>query len=228
MAACQPGTRIGGSSPGAGRSVAGMIVEHAGKAPSIDPTAWVAPNAVLSGDVVVGPGCRILYGAVLTAEGAPVRLGEGCVVMEQAVLRAAGRFPLHLGDQVLVGPHAYLSGCTVGDRAFVATGTMVFNGAVLGAASTVAIGAKVHIGCELPAETRVPMGFIAVGRPAEIYAPDDARAASAEVARLDFMRYVFGVETDGRSRSEVMADALGRYTRALGAHLGDQVLASDA
>jgi carbonic anhydrase/acetyltransferase-like protein (isoleucine patch superfamily) len=204
-----------------------MIVEHAGARPSIDPTAWVAPNAVVSGDVTIGPGSRVLYGAVLTSEGAPLRVGSGCVVMEQAVLRAAGRFPLHLGDQVLVGPHAYLSGCIIGDRSFIATGTMVFNGAIVGAASTVAIGAKVHIGCELPEEARVPMGFIAVGRPAQIFAPDDAPLARDELAKLDFMRYVFGVDTDGRDRADVMDEAMTRYTRALGAHLGDRVVASD-
>jgi carbonic anhydrase/acetyltransferase-like protein (isoleucine patch superfamily) len=204
-----------------------MIVKHAGAQPTIDPTAWVAPNAVVSGDVTIGPGTRVLYGAVLTSEGAPLRVGSGCVVMEQAVLRAAGRFPLRLGDHVLVGPHAYLSGCTIGDRSFVATGTMVFNGAIVGAASTIAIGAKVHIGCELPDETRVPMGFIAVGRPAKVFAPDDAPLARDELAKLDFMRYVFGVDSDGRGRADVMDEAMTRYTRGLGAHLGDRVVASD-
>jgi carbonic anhydrase/acetyltransferase-like protein (isoleucine patch superfamily) len=205
-----------------------MIVEHAGHRPDVDATAWVAPNAVVSGDVTIGPRCRVLYGAVLTSEEAPIVLGAECVVMEQAVLRAAGRFPLRLGDRVLVGPHAYLSGCTIGDRAFVATGTMVFNGAVVGAASTVAIGAKVHIGTELGEETRVPMGFIAVGRPARLYPPDDAPLAREELARLDFMRYVFGVDTDGRSRADVMDDAMGRYTAALGTHATDRVVASES
>jgi carbonic anhydrase/acetyltransferase-like protein (isoleucine patch superfamily) len=202
-----------------------MIIEHAARRPNVDPTAWIAPNAVVSGDVTIGPGCRVLYGAVLTSEGAPLVLGTECVVMEQAVLRAAGRFPLRVGDRVLVGPHAYLSGCTIGDRAFVATGTMVFNGAVVGDASTVAIGAKIHIGCELPAETRVPMGYIVVGRPARFFPPDDAPLARDELAKLDFMNFVFGVETSDRSRADVMDDAMARYTRALGTHAGDRVVA---
>ncbi len=84
-----------------------MRIEHVGKRPFVDKTAWVAPNAVLSGAVRVGPHVRVLHGAVLTAEGgAELVVGPECVIMEQAVLRAAGRFPLRLGEHVLVGSHA--------------------------------------------------------------------------------------------------------------------------
>jgi carbonic anhydrase/acetyltransferase-like protein (isoleucine patch superfamily) len=110
-----------------------MLIEHRGTRPTIEPTAWVAPNAVISGAVTIGPRTRVLYGAVLTADGrVPLIVGTECVIMECAVLRAAGRYPLTLGDRVLVGPHAHLSGCTIGSRSFIATGAMVFNGARLG------------------------------------------------------------------------------------------------
>jgi carbonic anhydrase/acetyltransferase-like protein (isoleucine patch superfamily) len=114
----------------------------------------VAPNAVLSGAVRIGPDMRILDGAVLTAEGnTQIEIGAGCVIMEYAILRAAGRFPLALAEQVLVGPDAHVSGCTVGPRCFIATGAMVFNGATLGEACVVALGGKVHVATELPAGT---------------------------------------------------------------------------
>ena len=72
-----------------------MLVEHRGQRPQVDPTAWIAPNAVISGNVVIGPRVRILYGAVLTAEGRlPLTVGQNSVIMEQAVLRAAGRWPV--------------------------------------------------------------------------------------------------------------------------------------
>jgi carbonic anhydrase/acetyltransferase-like protein (isoleucine patch superfamily) len=198
-----------------------VLVKHGGQSPNVDPTAWVAPNAVLSGPVTVGPRARILYGAVLTAElGASVELGPECVVMEQAVLRGSGRFSLTLGEQVLVGPHAYLTGCRIGDRAFVATGAMVFNGATVGEASVVALGGKVHIDTEVLPDTRIPMGYIAFGRPARIHPPDDSPLVHEELG-LDFMRYVFGVETHGRTRTEVMREAMAKYTRALGSHIED-------
>ena len=64
-----------------------MLIEHGGKRPAVDRTAWVAPNAVLSGEVSVGPRARILYGAILTAEnGSRISIGAETVVMEHAEL----------------------------------------------------------------------------------------------------------------------------------------------
>ena len=68
-----------------------------------------------------------------------------------AVLRGTPRNPLTIGDHVLAGPHSYLTGCTVSDEVFIATSAMVFNGAQLGQASSVALGGAVHIGCVVPA-----------------------------------------------------------------------------
>ena len=204
-----------------------MLIEHDGARPRVDPTAWVAPTAVLSGDVTVGPGSRVLHGAVLTAEfGAELVLGAGCVVMEQAVLRASGRFPLHVGDRVLVGPHAYLTGCTVGSGSFLATGSMLFNGASLGPGCRVSLQGVVHVGCELPAGTHVPIAYIAVGRPARILPPDDSPSAHDALAGVDggFFNYVFGVEQRGRAMSDVAEEAIRKYARALGAHQGDTVV----
>ena len=106
-----------------------MLIEHSGKRPRIDPGATVAAGAIVSGDVRLGPGSRVLHGAVLTAENGPVTLGMNVIVMEQAVIRGTARHPVEVGDQVLVGPHAHLSGCTVGKGVFIATGAAVFNGA---------------------------------------------------------------------------------------------------
>jgi carbonic anhydrase/acetyltransferase-like protein (isoleucine patch superfamily) len=202
-----------------------MFVEHGGRRPRVHPTAWLAPNAVVSGDVTIGPNTAVLYGAVLTAEaGGRIEVGSGCVIMEHAVLRSSGRFPLSLGKRVLVGPHAYLTGCAVGSHSFIATGAMVFNGARLGDSCVVALGGKVHIDTDLDAGSRVPIGYIAIGRPATIHAPDEAPAVHDELARLDFMRFVFGVDTEGKGRAEVMEDALARYSRALQAHRNDSLV----
>lgn len=202
-----------------------MQVEHMGRQPQVDPTAWIAPNAVLSGRVIVGAHARVLYGAVLTAEsGAELVVGAECVVMEQAVLRAAGRFSLELRERVLVGPHAYLSGCHVGPRCFIATGAMVFNGAALGEACVVALGGKVHVDTDLAGGTWVPMGFIAFGRPGRVYPPEQAPEVHEALNRLGFARYVFGVELEGKSRSEIMDEVMSKYTRALSTHRQDRVL----
>ena len=110
-----------------------MLLEHQGKRPHIHETAYIAPTATVCGDVTIGAESRVLFGVVLVAEGGPVTIGAQCIIMEQAVLRGTARHPVRLGDHVLVGPHAHLSGCTVADSVFVATGASVFNGARLGA-----------------------------------------------------------------------------------------------
>ena len=112
-----------------------MLLEHQGKRPHIHETAYIAPTATVCGDVTIGAESRVLFGAVLVAEGGPVTIGGHCIIMEQAVLRGTARHPVRLANHVLVGPHAHLSGCTVEDSVFIATGACVFNGARLGVRS---------------------------------------------------------------------------------------------
>src|SRR5690242_14639673 len=94
-----------------------MEIRSEQNAPQVDPDAWVAPTAVLSGDVRVGPGSCMLHGAVLNADGGAVQVGANCVIMENAVLRGTPRLPLTIGDHVLAGPNSYLTGATIGDEA---------------------------------------------------------------------------------------------------------------
>ncbi len=201
-----------------------MRIEHLGKRPDIDPTAVVAPTAVLSGDVQVGAGTVVLAGAVITSQGAPVRIGQHCVVMEHAVIRGAGQHPCSLGNHVLVGPQAHISGATVHGRAFIATGASVFNGAILEEGVVVAINAVVHIGTRCLAGTGVPIGHIAFGTPATVYAPHDAPAVHAQLAALGFTKVVFGLETSHLADADAIEQLCARYALALGAHRDDQVV----
>jgi carbonic anhydrase/acetyltransferase-like protein (isoleucine patch superfamily) len=186
--------------------------EHLGMRPTVHADSWVAPTAVLSGHVTIGSGTRVLHGAVLTAEhGAQLRVGQHCVIMENAVLRAAGRFPLTLGDRVLVGPHAYISGATIGSRCFIATGAMVFNGAEIGEGSVLALDAKAHIATRLPPGSFVPIGFIAAGESGRILSPAEAPTAHEIVDAIGFTKYVFGWEPGSGNLAERYARALGEY-----------------
>jgi carbonic anhydrase/acetyltransferase-like protein (isoleucine patch superfamily) len=172
-----------------------MEISHEQNVPRVDPGAWVAPTAVLSGDVRVGPGSCVLHGAVLNADGGAVRIGANCVIMENAVLRGTPRHPLTIGDHVLAGPNSYLTGATIGDEVFIATGAMVFNGATMGAASSVALGGAVHIGCVVPPQTRIPIGWVAVGDPARLYPPGEADSIRAGLEEAGgFLPFVFGTD----------------------------------
>ena len=200
-----------------------MLLEHEGRRPTIHSSAYVAPNATVSGDVTIGPESRILFGAVLTAEGGPVVLGSRCIVMEQAVLRGTKAHPLRLGDHVLVGPHAHLSGCTVEDDVFVATGASVFNGARIGARSSVRINGVVHIKTVLAPDAVVPIGWVAVGDPAQILPPDAHAEIWAVQGPLNFSKTVFGLDPAPAGQSN-MPERMRRYAAALGRHLHDRIL----
>ncbi|SHM73338.1 gamma carbonic anhydrase family protein [Cryptosporangium aurantiacum] len=196
-----------------------MILEHRGARPVVHPTAYVAPTAVLAGDVEVGPECRILFGAVVTADGGPVRLADHVVVMENAVLRGTARNPLRIGAYSLVGPHASVSGAEIETETFLATGCSVFNGARIGAGSEVRINGCVHLRTVLPPGSTVPIGWVAVGDPARILPPDRHEEIWAVQRELDFPGYVFGVDRDA---PDAMRRMIGRYSRALGEHRTDR------
>jgi carbonic anhydrase/acetyltransferase-like protein (isoleucine patch superfamily) len=201
-----------------------VLVEHAGRRPSVHPDAYVAHTAVLSGNVRIGAESRVLFGAVVTDEGGPVEVGERCVVMEHAVLRGTRRHPVTIGDDVLIGPHAYVSGATIDDAVFIATGAMVFNGAHIGTASSVALGGAVHIACRLEPETRVPIGWVAVGDPAQLHPPEHVDAIRSGLDQQGgFLPFVFGID-GALGRPDAMRAALGRYTRALAEHQTDQIV----
>ena len=196
-----------------------MILEHCGRRPNIHDTAYVAPNATLCGDVTVGEGSRVMFGAVLTAEGGPVEVGANCVVMENAVVRGTKRHPTSIGDNCVVGPRAHLVGCRVGDNAFLATGSTVFNGAVVGEGAEVRVNGTVHLRTALPADAVVPIGWVAVGDPAEVLQPGDHERIWALQEPLDFPGTVFGVERG--PAGTMMPELAGRYARSLGAHRED-------
>jgi carbonic anhydrase/acetyltransferase-like protein (isoleucine patch superfamily) len=196
-----------------------MLVEHRGARPVVDPTAYVAPTAVLCGDVRVGAGSRILFGAVVTAEDGRVEIGQRCVVMEHALLRGRGAHPVLLGDDVLVGPHAHLNGTHVGDGCFLATGCSLFPGSRLGRDAEVRVNAVVHVNTLLPDHAMVPIGWVAVGDPARTFAPGEHDEIWRIQSELDFPGTVYGLprETSARERMRRQSDWFG-------AHRDDRIL----
>jgi gamma-carbonic anhydrase len=195
-----------------------MLIEHAGKCPSVPFSAYVAPTAVVSGDVTLGEECCVLFGAVITAEGGPVTLGKRCIVMENALIRGREGHPTAIGDFSIVGPHAHLNGVTVGDEAFIATGAAAFPGARIGSRAEVRINGVVHVNSVLPDDGLVPIGWVAVGDPAEVLPPDEHDRIWEIQEKLDFPGTVFGLERERASMREVTR----RYANLFGRHRDDQ------
>ncbi|MFT4051634.1 MAG: gamma carbonic anhydrase family protein [Microbacterium sp.] len=196
-----------------------MRYEHLGAEPRIHPEAVVAPTAVVSGDVTIGAGCQVLHGAVITADGGPITLGEHVIVMENALIRASAASPVHIGDHVLVGPMASISGATIGNEVFLATGTRIFNGARIGDGSEVRINAVVHVRTVLPPRAVVPIGWVAVGDPVQVFSPDRHEDIWALQHDLDFPGFVFGVDRD---TPDLMVQLTERYGAALARHAHDR------
>ena len=198
-----------------------MMIAHAGKQPQIDATAWVAPDATVCGDVVIGRGSRIMHGARLIGEGGgAIRIGEACIVMENAVIRASRRHPCTIGDHCLIGPNAHVTGANLEEQVFVATGAAIFHGARLGRGSEVRVHATVHLRTRLAPGSTVPIGWVAVGDPARILSPDRHDEIWAVQAPLDFPQFVYGFD---RSTPDLMIEITRRLSNALGAHAEDAV-----
>jgi hypothetical protein len=87
-----------------------MILVNGPKRPKIHSSAYIAPTAVVSGEVTIGADCAILHGAVVAAEGAAVTIGAQTVIMENAVVKSTPKAPTKIGDECLVGPHATVIG----------------------------------------------------------------------------------------------------------------------
>jgi len=162
-----------------------MIFSSGTKKPKIHSSAYVAPSAVVSGDVEIGSGCAILHGAVIAAEGAPVRIGSDSVVMENAVLKASGgsaaQWPLAIGERCIVGPGAYVVGATIGEGCFVAAGSRIGNGANVADGTSNDPRADAGFFAEV---FNVEAGDDLAGRAAEAYAKF-LRKTHAQDGRLD-------------------------------------------
>lgn len=181
----------------------------------IDPTAYIAPNAVLVGDIKIGPEAIISYGAVLVADGGSVTIGSNTIVMENAVIRSSDYNDCLIGNNVMIGPHCHLSGCHIEDEVFIATGASVFNGAHVKTRSEIRIGAVVHVGTVLEEESTVPIGWIAVGNPSKSFPPDKHDEIWKIQKELNFPRNVFGVSRESSSPDSLVKQMTDKYSKFL-------------
>ena len=173
-----------------------MIYELDGVRPQIDPTAWVAPTAVLIGNVIVGPRANIWFGAVLRGDNEPIVVGEGSNIQENSVLHTDMGSPLTIGANCTIGHKAMLHGCTIEDGSLIGMGATLLNGAKIGAGSLVGACALVTEGKE------IPPGSVVMGAPAKVVRELDAAAQarllkSAEGYRANAARFANGMVAIG-------------------------------
>lgn len=130
---------------------------------SLDPTAYVAPTAVVVGDVTLGAESSVWFGAVLRGDSEAIRIGRRTNIQDGAILHADPGFPCILGDGVTVGHGAIVHGATVEDNCLIGMRSVVMNGARIGQ------GSIVGVGCVVPEGMQVPPGSVVLGLPARLH-----------------------------------------------------------
>lgn len=165
----------------------GEVAVPAGEAViHIHPTAFIAPGAVVLGDVTLAARASVWYGAVLRGDMAPIVLGEASNVQDGSIVHVDEGKPARIGARVGVGHRAILHGCTVEDDCLIGMGSILLNDVWIGAGSVVAAGAVV------PEGTRIAPGSLVVGVPARVTrAVDDALR---QRIRLTWEHYVTQAE----------------------------------
>jgi carbonic anhydrase/acetyltransferase-like protein (isoleucine patch superfamily) len=138
------------------------IVELDGVVPTIGEDVFLAPTAVLVGDVRVGDRANIWFGTVLRGDASHIEIGPGCSIQDTAVIHCASELPTVIGANVVIGHGALLEGCVIEDGALIGMGAIVLQHARVGAGAMLAAGAVVS------ERTEIPAGMLAAGVPARV------------------------------------------------------------
>lgn len=160
--------------------------------PELAEDVWVAPSATVAGNVRLGAGVSVWFGAVLRGDTEALTLGAGTNFQDGAVGHADPGFPLVIGENVTVGHKAIVHGCTVGDGSLIGMGAIVLNGAVIGRGCLIGAGALV------PEGKVIPDGMLVLGAPGRAVKPvSEAQAAgmlrTAEHYRANGRRFREGL-----------------------------------
>jgi carbonic anhydrase/acetyltransferase-like protein (isoleucine patch superfamily) len=163
--------------------------------PELADDVFVAPGAVIVGDVHLLPGSSVWYTSVLRGDGGRITLGEGSNLQDGCVVHADREFPTTIGARVTVGHRAMLHGATIEDDVLIGMGALLMNGCVIGSGSMVAAGALVSQGVVIPPNSLV------VGVPGRVVGP--VREIDTELILRAAGSYV----ALGRAHAEALAKA---------------------
>ncbi|MFP8780642.1 gamma carbonic anhydrase family protein [Hydrogenophaga sp. RWCD_12] len=138
------------------------IYELDGRKPDIAESAWVADSAQVMGDVTLGDGASVWFGAIARGDSDRIVVGAGSNIQDGSVLHADEGMPLVVGERVTVGHLVMLHGCTIGDESLIGIGAVVLNGVKIGRNCLVGAGSLVTEGKEFPD------GSMIMGSPARV------------------------------------------------------------
>jgi carbonic anhydrase/acetyltransferase-like protein (isoleucine patch superfamily) len=139
-----------------------QMARHIDARPSIHPSAFVAPGAVIVGDVEIGEEASVWYGAIIRADLNVIRIGPRSNIQDGTVVHLADDFGVHVGQYVTCGHSAILHACTIDDEVLIGMGATVLDGAEIGARSVIGANALVTQGM------KVPPGSMVLGSPGKV------------------------------------------------------------
>jgi carbonic anhydrase/acetyltransferase-like protein (isoleucine patch superfamily) len=150
------------------------LARHLSRTPDIAAARFVAPNATVNGDVVLGSESSVFYGAVLRGDIHEIRVGEGTNIQDNAIVHLADEFGAYIGKWCTIGHAAIVHACTVGDECLIGMGATILDGAVIGARCVIGANSLV------PQGMAIPPGSMVYGSPAKVIRP----LREAEIAGL--------------------------------------------
>jgi len=140
-----------------------MVIEFNGKYPKVDPAAFIVENAMIIGDVEIGPGTNIWFQSIVRGDTNYIRIGSRCNIQDACVLHVGkDHHPVVLEDNVVLGHRVVAHGCRIGRGALISIGAVVLDGAEVGEESIVGAGSVVSPGSVIPPRT------LAMGTPARV------------------------------------------------------------
>jgi carbonic anhydrase/acetyltransferase-like protein (isoleucine patch superfamily) len=123
-----------------------MLIEYQGKRPHIGPDVFIAPTAVIIGDVEIARGASVWYGVVLRGDMEKITIGEDTNIQDNCTVHTDYGYPTVIGDRISVGHNAVVHGCTLGDHCLIGMNAVVLSGAHIKENSVVAAGSVVREG----------------------------------------------------------------------------------
>ncbi|MDJ1501104.1 gamma carbonic anhydrase family protein [Xanthocytophaga agilis] len=171
--------------------------------PTIHPSARIMQGVIIEGDVTIGENTYIGSGSIITANGGSIHIGNNTVIMENAIIRSNKKFPCLIGDNVLVGPKACITGAIIHKACFIATNATIFHGAELSNGTVLAVNGIIHVGTFCPENTFIPINHIGFGNPVKVYGPGEIQEFHAELRKVGFVKYVYDIDTTGLSNTDL-------------------------
>ncbi len=161
------------------------------RVPSIDPTAFIHPDAVIIGDVRIGPESSVWPTAVLRGDHGAIIVGSRTSIQDGTVIHCTSTLDTVIGDRCVIGHNAHLEGCTIADDSLIGSGSVVLHRAVVGSCALVGAGAVVGNDKVVPPHAR------ALGVPAVI-TPDVIKDGAFDAAVALYVRNVHWYAADLR------------------------------